>query len=195
MIEEFLQLRLDQALATCRQRWLLGGAAVLAAALGTALAMAGDASGQGVASMLALTTGAAVVAVSASGTHIGAFVVAIVALQWLAFNDNETSARSVGVALCLFTFHSLTALMAAVPHTTEVDVRLLRRWGRRSTVVIAATLAVWGLVVAFARESSAGSEALTVAGLAVIAAVLVIVRRAYATWWSRSARAGSRPRP
>ena len=31
MIEDFLQLRLDQALATCRQRWVLGAAAVLEA--------------------------------------------------------------------------------------------------------------------------------------------------------------------
>ena len=113
MIEEFLQLRLDQALATCRQRWVLGGAAVLAAALGTVLALAGGTPRQGWLTMLAVTVGAAIVAVSASGTHVGAIVVAIVALQWLAFGGDETGVRSVGVALCLYAFHSITALTAA----------------------------------------------------------------------------------
>jgi len=184
MIEELLQLRLDQALATCRQRWVLGGAAVLAAVLGTALTLADGTSGRGWATMLAVTTVAALVAVSASGTHIGTIVVAIVALQWLALGGDDSSIRSVGVAVCLYTFHSITALTASVPHTTEIDGRVLRRWARRSVYVVAATLAVWGLIIAFERRPSTGNEALTVLGLTVIAAVLVIVRRAYSTWLS-----------
>ena len=195
MIEEFLQLRLDQALATCRQRWLLGVAAVLVAVLGTALAMVGNASGQGVATMLVITTCAAILAVSASGTHLGAIVVGIVAFQWAAFAADPTGARVVVAALCLYAFHALTALMAAVPHTTEIDPRLLRRWAIRSLYVAGATVAVWGLVVAFERNAPNGNEAVTVLGLAVIAAVLVIVRRTYSTWWSAPAarEPGRRP--
>ncbi len=183
MIEEFLQLRLDQALATSRQRWVLGGVAVLAVVVASVLAMAGRVPAQGATIMLTISVAAAIVAVSASGTHIGVIVVAIVILQWVGYADAETSLRTVGVALCLYLFHALTALIASTPHTADIAPVVLRRWAARSVLVTAATIAVWGLVVAFEQRSDAGSEVVTVVGLAVIAGVLVMVRRAYATWW------------
>ncbi len=186
MIEEFLQLRLDQALATCRQRWALGGVAVASIIVASGLATAGATSARGLTIMITVSTVAAVVAVSTSGTHVGAVVVALVVLQWIAFTDDTTSPRVVGVASCLFVFHALTALMAASPHTTEIDGRVLRSWALRTTVVVAATVAVWGLVILFDGRQTTGSETLTVAGLVVIAAVLLAVRRTYGTWWSAS---------
>ncbi len=184
MIEEFLQLRLDQALATCRQRWILGGAAVGSVVTATALTTVGAVSTQGLLIMIAVVMVAAVIAVSASGSHIGSLVVAVVAVQWLAFADDATSISSLGVALCLYVFHALTALAAATPHTTEIDTVVLRRWAVRSTFVGAATVIVWGLVILFDGRQADGNEALTVFGLVVIASVLVLVRRAYATWWN-----------
>lgn len=183
MIEEFLQLRLDQALATCPQRWALGGLAVAAAVASSVLATVGSASGQGVAVMLLATVAAAVAAVSASGSHIGAAVVGFLAFQWVAFAGGDTGWRLIAVAACLFTFHGLLALMAAVPHTSVIDRRVLRSWTFRSVWVLAGTVAVWALVAAFEGRLSDGNEVLTVVGLLIIAAVLVAVRRASATWW------------
>lgn len=183
MIEEFLQLRLDQALATCAQRWALGCLAVAAAAASSVLATGGSASGQGVAVMLLATVAAAVVAVSASGSHIGAAVVGFLALQWVAFAGGGTGWRLIAVAVCLFMFHGLLALMAAVPHTSVIDRRVLRSWTIRSVWVVAATVAVWALVAAFDGRLTSGSEILTLAGLAVIVVVLVAVRRHSAAWW------------
>lgn len=181
MIEEFLQLRLDQALATSRQRWVLAGTAVLTAGVASVLAMAGDAPAQGMAIMVAFTLAAAVVAVSASGTHFGVIVVAVVATQWLGYSGSEASFRSVGVALCLYVFHALTALAAATPHTADIDPVVLRRWAVRSVPVVVATVAVWAVVAAFEQRSPSGNEAVTAVGLAVIAGVLVVLRRASTT--------------
>ena len=183
MIEEFLQLRLDQALATCAQRWVLGGFAVGSAAVASLLATLGSASSQGVAVMLMMTSAAAVVAVSASGSHIGAAVVGFLAFQWVAFAGGETGWRLIAVAVCLFTFHALLALMAAVPHTSPVDRRVLRSWTLRSVWVVSATVAVWALVALLDGRFTSGSELLTVAGLVVIVAVLLAVRRYSSTWW------------
>jgi len=199
MIEEFLQLRLDQALATCRQRWGLGGIAVASIVVASALSTLWSTSAEGAAIMLLASAIGAVVAISTSGSHLGAAVVAFVTLQWLAFSGGTTGPRVIGVALCLFVFHGLLALMAAVPHTAAIDGRVLRRWATRSVSVAAATGAVWGLIVVFEGRRTSGNEFLTVAGLVAIAAVLVSVRSTYAAWWRipdrRAGVTGSGTRP
>lgn len=177
MMEERLQLWLDQALATCRQRWVLGALAVASVVAASLLAGIGVASARGLTIFLATLIVAAIVAMAGSGTHIGSVVVALVALQWVAYVDDVTSARAVGVATCLYLFHALLALTATTRHTAAIDARILRRWALRSVVVIAATVAVWALVVVFDRRQTTGSETLTFAGLFVIVATLFAIRR------------------
>lgn len=189
MIEEVLQLRLDQALATRPQRWVLGGVAVVAAVIASVLVGVGSASGPELAIAIVATAVVAAVAVSGSGTHAGSVLIAMVALEWVLFVDDETSPRVIGVACCIYVFHSLLALMAATPHTSVIDRRVLHSWLVRSVFVVAATVSVWALVLAIDRRRPAGSESLTVLGLVTIAVVVVALRRVIlATVDSRSTR-------
>jgi len=189
MIEEALQLWLDQALATRRQRWVLGAAAVASVVAASLLVGAGGASGRELAIATVVSAVLATIAVGGSGTHVGSLVLAIVALEWLVFVDDETSPRAIGVAVCLYVFHSLLALMAATPHTSVIDARVLRRWAVRSVFVIATTVAVWALVVTLERRQAGGSQALTVVGLVVVIVTVVALRRAiFATTNGNAAR-------
>lgn len=178
MIEEALQLRLDQALATRPQRWVLGGTAVAAAVIASVLVGLGAASGPELAIATVVSAVVAAIAVSGSGTHAGSVLIALVALEWVVFVDDETSPRVIGVACCIYVFHSLLALMAATPHTTVIDRRVLHGWAVRSVIVVAATVAVWALVVALDRRGPGGSESLTLLALVTITAVVVALRRA-----------------
>lgn len=181
MIEELLQLWLDQALATRTQRWVLGVAAVGSITVASTLAAVGAGSITGHLTVVAMTTALATIAVAGSGAHTGSIVIAAVAFEWLAFVDDITNARAIGVASCVYAFHALLALMAATPHTSVIDPRVLGRWAARSLYVIAATVAVWAMVVAFERRNASGDESLTIAGLVVIAAAIMALRRGILT--------------
>lgn len=177
MIEELLQLWLDQALATCKQRWWLGGIAVASITCACLVITVGAASTRGIVIVVAVTTASAILAVAGSGTHHGSITIALVALAWLGFVGDVTTPRAIVVASCLYSFHVLLALMAATRHTSPLDHRILLRWAARSVVVLATTVAVWLCVVAVDGQIRSGSAELTFAGLIVVAAGAVALRR------------------
>jgi len=142
MIEETLQLWLDQALATCRQRWVLGITATVAVTAATLLITVGATSPRGVVLTAGAITGLAIVAVAGSGSHVGSIVIALVGLAWIVFVDDVATPRAVAVAGCLYVFHALLALMAATRHTAPLVRPVLMRWLTQSVAVLAVTVAV-----------------------------------------------------
>lgn len=176
MIDETLQLRLDQALATCRQRWWLGGGAVMVVVIAVLTITIGASSPQGALVAVGVTTALAIAAVAGAGSHYGSITIAAVGLTWLAVVDDVATPRSIVVATCIHVFHTLLALMAATRHTSPIDPRILARCAVRSIGVIGATTAVWVGVVGFERLAWAGDTALTTVALAIVALAAFAVR-------------------
>lgn len=176
MIEETLQLWLDQALATCRQRWVLSITAVAAVTTATLVITIGAAAPQGIALTVGAVTGLAIVAVAGSGSHVGSVVIALVGLTWVFFVDDVATPKAMGVAGCLYVFHALLALMAATRHTSPLERRILMRWLARSVGVLAATGAVWLGVVALEGRNIAGGANLTAIAVVAIALAVMAIR-------------------
>lgn len=176
MIDEALQLRLDQMLATCRQRWWLGGGAVVAVLVAALTITVGASSLQGGILAVCVTTALAIAAVAGAGSHYGSVTIAAVGVTWLAIIDDPATPRSMAVATCLYVFHALLALMAATRHTSPIDVRILARWAARSVGVLGATVAVWVVVVVFDGRTWSGSATLTSFALVIIALAAFTVR-------------------
>lgn len=156
------------------QRWALiaaAVAAVLGASTSTALA-AGHQNGV----VLALIVALAVVAVIYPYTNAGLVTEAVVVLQWLAAVDHTTTPWTMCVASCLFVFHVVVALTALTPVTAALDGAILRRWARRSGVIVLATIGVWGIVVAMAARRAPGSAALTVIAFVTLTGLLLLAR-------------------
>ena len=177
MIEETLQLWLDQALATCRQRWLLGIVAVASITAATLVITVGAATVPGTVLIVGAITGLAIVAVAGAGSHLGSIVIALVGLAWVGFVDDVTTPLAVVVAACLYVFHALLALMAATRHTTPLGRKTLLPWLTRSVGVLGATVVVWGCVVALEGRSVSGDTNLTAITIALIALAVVVLRR------------------
>lgn len=177
MMEERLQLWLDQALATTRQRWALGVVAVLSIVAASIITGAGSGGGNELAIIIVAPTVLSVIAASGSGTHAGSLVIAIIGLEWITLVDDVATPRAIGVAACLYVFHAVTALIAATRHTTVIDPVVLIRWARRSVPVMVATVAVWWVVAVADGRNADGSEALTILGLVLVSAVLLALRR------------------
>jgi hypothetical protein len=174
MITERLQEALDQALATTRQRWLLGVVAVLTALVASgSMALASEGADGWVVILVGVL---ALLATIWPDDHLALVVITVVVLHWLAFRADVVSAWSMGIAACLLVFHTLIALMAATPHTAVVHPVVLRRWLARSGVVAVATGAVWVLVVLFERRNAPGNAALSIAAFAVVAAAAIALR-------------------
>ncbi len=169
-----LQAQLDQMLATTKQRWFLGGLAVLSVVLASAsMALGSDHTDGWVVVLVGVL---AVVAAVLPDDHLALVVMAVVVMHWLSLDPDVASPWSMAIAGCLYLFHTVIALMAVTPHSAVVDPAILRRWLARSVVVVASTGAVWALVAAFERRDAPGDVALTVVSLAVLTAAIVALR-------------------
>jgi len=157
------------------QRWALIAVAVItatAASTCTALAASNPA---GVA--LALVGMLAVASVSWPDSHAATAVEAFVVVQWLTTTDDTTTAWTIPVALCLFVFHVVIALMALTPISTTVARSILLRWSWRCGWVVAATIGMWVIVFAMAERRARGNAALTAVGFVVLAGLIVMTRQ------------------
>lgn len=171
------------------QRWVLNAVSVLAAAAAsTSTALA---TGHQNIVVLALIVGFAIASVISPDTHAATAVEVIVIWQWFATTDHPTSAWAVPVALCLFVFHTIIALMALTPITANVDRSILVRWSRRSGYVVLATVGMWALVALMDERRAAGSAALTLAGFATLAGLIAVTRARSATSHSHDSGYGS----
>lgn len=161
------------------QRWGLTALSVLAAAAAsTSTALA---AGHQNIVVFALIVGLAIASVISPDTHAATAVEVIVIWQWFATTDDLTSAWAVPVALCLFVFHTIIALMALTPTTAKVDRSILVRWSRRSGYVVLATVGMWALVAIMDERRAAGSAALTLAGFVTLTALIAATRAHSAT--------------
>lgn len=166
-----LQRWLDTAAMASRQRWALGSVAVAAILVALTATLAGTDDRFGWFSMTTVVL-AAVAAVQ-PGSHAAAVVLAAAVLQWVPAAGDLSTPRSLLVALCLITFHSVVALMEVTPHSATVHREVLRRWALRGGVVAVATTLVWLLARVLERRGSAANPNLTL--LAVLAAAAGVV--------------------
>lgn len=101
-------------------------------------------------------------------------------LAWIAasgWHGDPSLVRTAVAAAALYVFHAAVALAAVVPLTARLDPTVLRRFGRRSALVIA----VSALVIAadYAIAPRRGAPVVELLGLlAALAVVAVPVRRA-----------------
>ncbi|MCU1394310.1 MAG: hypothetical protein JWM34_2738 [Ilumatobacteraceae bacterium] len=169
------QQRLDRARATSAQRVVLAVVAIVSPVV--ACVCIGSVSHHATAVVAVLIGIVALGSTVRPDTHVGSLVVVGVVWYWLACIDDTASPWSLLVAAALFAFHTSTALIATVPNSATVDGETLGRWLRRSTIVMAATVAVWLLVVLLSHRHAAGSPALSLVALVALVAVALSLRR------------------
>lgn len=167
--------QLARFLRVAPQRWILGAAAVLAA---TGASLVAGASGGGQ-SVLVLTTvvGLAVGSVIRPATHTALAVPLVVTWQWLVTTDDRMSPLAIGVAVLLFTFHTIVAVLAVVPVTAHVERAIGIGWTRRGALVVAATGAMWLAVALMDQRRADGSVALTLLGFVTVTVLVVAISR------------------
>lgn len=170
-----LEQQLARLLRVAPQRWILGMAAVLAAA--SASLVAGMSGGGQSLLVFVVVLGLAVGATIRPATHTGLAVVFAVSWQWLATTDDRMSPLVVGVAALLFAFHTIVALLAAVPVTARVEPAIGRWWGWRSALVTAATVGLWLAAVLMNQRRAPGSVALTLLGFVTVTVLVVAMFR------------------
>jgi hypothetical protein len=163
--------QLARFLRVAPQRWILAAAAVIAA---TAASLVAGMSGGGQSILVfILVVGFAVGSVARPATHTALAVMIVVTWQWLVTTDDRMSPLVIGVACLLFAFHTIVALLATVPITAGVEAAIGRRWGRRSALVVIATVAMWLAVALMDQRRADGSVALTLLGFVTVT-VLVL---------------------
>lgn len=172
------QHRLDTVRATAPHRWALSVLAVLAAGVAAHTAAASaygwsEGSPLVLGVIVALAVGAAV----RPESGLGVAVIAAVTWRWLAVPTADAmSAHVVLVACSLLLFHVTVSLMAATPPDATIPPPVFRRWGARTAVVAAATVAVWALAAAMSSRSGSTETALTVAAFAALASATLALR-------------------
>lgn len=153
------------------QRWSLAFTAV---AVATLVPITTGIAGSGQSPViLAIVVGLAGASVTQPDSHVALTVPLVALWHWTASTEASTGPWALVVALCLFAFHTLVALMATTPPRATIDRRSCARWLRRSLAVALATGAVWLLVVVVDQQRLAGSALLTAAGF-VLATTLMV---------------------
>lgn len=166
-----LQVKLDQALATSRQRWMLMIIAVLSITLASAaIARATPFTDTWV--VYCVVVIAMVVAADPS-EQLGLVLMSIVLFQSITAGQAVTSPWALALAVALHVFHSVVALMSVTPHSATVHQTIVIRWIGRSAVVLLITVGVWLLVVAFERRELPGNVTLSMLAFAVLVAAVV----------------------
>lgn len=154
------------------QRWSLAFAAAVAATAAPIATSMAAGSGQSP-FVLALVVGLAVASIARPDSHIAVAVPVVAVWHWIASSGASTSAWTLAVALCLFVFHTLVALMATTPARGTIDRRSLSKWLRRTLAVVLATVGVWLVVLLVDQRQLAGSALATAAGLMVAISLMV----------------------
>ncbi len=155
------------------QRWSLAFTALVAATLVPIVTgIAG--SGQSPV-VLALVVGLAGAAVTQPDSHVGLGVPFVAVWHWTASTGASTDGWALVVALCLFAFHTIVALMSTTPPRATIDRTSMVRWLRRGLTVALATGAVWALVQLVEQQGFAGSAIVTAAGFVVASALMVVI--------------------
>jgi hypothetical protein len=153
------------------QRWSLAFAAVVAATLAPiATGVAGSSQSPVI---LAVVAGLAGASVTQPDSQVALTVPLVTVWHWTAATDASTSGWSLAVAMCLFAFHTLVALMSTTPPRATIDPRSMVRWLRRSMLAGSATVAVWLLVAAVDRLDLAGSSIVTAVGFVAATTLMV----------------------
>lgn len=169
-----LQRWLDEVLATSAQQWVLRLATIITP-LGALLA-AGAAGGRWLPFWTVVVVGLAVASAVRPDAHTALLVIVIVGSLWPLTVDDPGTPWLAAAAVCLLTFHALTALLASLPTGGAFPATMLRREAGRVGLVAAATVAMWGLVVVFDRRDAPGNGVLTGLGLVTVAAAAVLLR-------------------
>lgn len=170
-----LEQQVARFLRVAPQRWILGGAAVGAAAGASLVAGAGG-GGQSVLVFI-VVIGLAIGSAIRPATHTALAVLVVVTWQWLATTDDRMSPLVIGVAGLLFAFHTIVALLAVVPVTAHVERAIGARWVRRSALVVAATGAMWLAVELMDQRRADGSVALTLLGFVTVTVLVMAIFR------------------
>jgi hypothetical protein len=111
---------------------------------------------------------AAVLTAIAPDTHAGSAALVVFGWFWVVHVDATASAWLLLAAPALGLFHAATAFVAGTPAHAEVDRATVASWGRRYGLIVAATVAVWGLVAWLDRLDARPAMALTVIALIVL---------------------------
>ena len=105
-------------------------------------------------------------------SHTALVLEAIAVWQWLASTDDATDPRVIPMACGCF-----------VPHRHRVDGRhadqrrhrsVLVRWGRRSMLVVVATVGMWAVAFVMNERRAPGNSALTLLGVVTLTALIVV---------------------
>ncbi|CAN5546442.1 hypothetical protein BH10ACT2_BH10ACT2_26810 [soil metagenome] len=102
-------------------------------------------------------------------SHIGLFVVLLVAAGWLATVDDTTTPWSIGVAVSLTAFHASVAAATVAPPAARWTRAMRRRWSRRSLIVMIASAGTWLVVATVDRYEIPSSGVLLTASLLALA--------------------------
>jgi hypothetical protein len=156
------------------QRWSFSFAAVVAAPAAPIATSTAAGSGHSP-FVLALVMGLAIASCAQPDSHVAVAVPVVAVWHWIASIGASTSGWTIVVALCLFVFHTIVALMATTPARGTIDRRSLSRWLRRTLAVVLATVGVWLLVLLVEQRQLAGSALVTATGLVVAISLLVAV--------------------
>lgn len=170
-----LQAALDQVLVTTRQRWMLMIVAV--ASIGSSsLAIVAATPFNDTWVVFCVVVLALVVAMEPS-EQLGLVLMGIVVFHWLALKPAVTSPWAIALALGLFVFHTVVALMAVTPHSAVIHRLVLLRWFRRSGWAVVSTVGVWAMVYGFEQRNAQGNVALSALAFAVLGAAVVGLRQ------------------
>lgn len=171
-----LQEGIDRLWLVSWQRWALIAAAVLAAVAASTICAVEAGHQTGV--VVVLVAMLALAAASIPDSHTALAVEGLVVWQWLASTDDPTLAWVVPLALCLFAFHTVIALMAVTPISAVVDRSILVRWSARSGYVVVATIGMWVLAFVMDERRAPGNAYVTFVGFVALI-LLVVAARVY----------------
>lgn len=161
--------------AASRQRWALTAIAVFSIACAlSVVAIATDLS-FGIFSVI--VTLLALASMGYLDTSFPTIVIVLVVVRWMVSDGSPTSPAVLLVAAALAAFHTIAALLAAVPPSATVPSDVLRSWGRRWSVVVGATSVWWAALALFSRREAGPSVVATIGALVVVVLGLVVVRR------------------
>ena len=173
-----LQQGIDRLGLVSWQRWTLIATAVLAAVAASTICAVEAGHQTGV--VVVLVAMLALAAACIPDSHTALAVEGLVVWQWLASTDDPTLAWVIPLALCLFLFHTVIALMAVTPISAVVDRSILVRWSARSGYVVAATIGMWVLAFVMDERPAPGNAFVTFVGLVALI-LLVVAARVYGT--------------
>lgn len=174
MNSDQLQELLDRIAITSWQRWILVALAIVSATAASTVSAVVE--GHQTGGVVVLIVALALAASLRADSHIASVTMAIVVWQWIAGADDLTTPWSIALAGCLLAFHVSISIMAVTPITAVVGADVLLAWARRVTAVMAATPAMWVLVVVLEQDERPGRVLLTAAGLITLGGLVLAAR-------------------